>query len=81
MDGREPLDTGEAARDARRRALRSARQKVVDHRIEQLDLLRERLGALSDAVEPKEGREDEVAQTLKDIHGRIEKLAAILETG
>ena len=60
---------------------RQARQRIVDHRIEQLDLLRERLGAQREAVEPKEWREDEVAQTLKDIHGRIEKLAAILETG
>ena len=81
MEGGEPLDAGEPATDARRRAMRQARLRVVDHRIEQLDLLRGWLDALRDAVEPNEGREDEVAQTLKDIHGRIENLAAILETG
>ena len=48
--------------------MHAARQNVVDYRIEQLDLLREELDALRDAVTPKAGRDDEVAKILEDIH-------------
>jgi hypothetical protein len=77
MARRQPPEAVEAARQARRRA----RQKVVDYRIEQLELLVGRIDALRDAVVPREGREDEVARLLEDIHRGAERLAAIMRTG
>ena len=60
---------------------RRARARVVDYRIEQLDTLVARVGALRDTVVPRQGREEEVAQAFEDIHRMAERLAAIMRSG
>jgi len=81
MEPRAQPGTAEAARLARRRARHAARQKVVDHRLEQLRLLEEGLGRLRDATVPRPGREDEVARALEDVRRQVGRLSAILQTG